>query len=866
MVMAEGFEAFSDRARKVIGYAKREAQRLGHDYVGTEHLLLGLLRERNGVAAEALENLRVNLDIVRATVEKLAKPSQKHPPDTLPFTPELQRVFEHSITISRKMADEEKKKNPHIGTEHLLLGMMEEEEGLGAQVLMSLNLPKNAIYNEVLEFHKKSEPSPEKEEPVVSDEDAFPVMEEARSVRSGTVAGPGRTATSRKETPALNAFGTDLTEFARQGKLDPLVGRDKEMQRLLQVLVRRTKNNPVLIGEAGVGKTAIAEGFAQMIAAGSVPELLAGKRVVSLDLALMIAGTKYRGQFEERMKTILSELKREGNVILFVDEVHTLVGAGSAEGSMDASNMLKPALSRGQIQCIGATTITEYRKYIEKDAALERRFQKIQVDEPSVEQSIKILDGLKHKYEAHHKVTIDDDAVQEAVRLSARYITERYLPDKAIDVVDESGSRVRLSSKAIPPGLKEMEELLRKMERDKEKSVVKQDFEYAAELRDRIEGVREKVAKIRAKVDSGAAYLGNVDVNVVREVVATMTGIPVSQIGTEEAKRLLDMEAKVHESVISQKEAVSAVSTAIRRARAGLKDPCRPVASLLFLGPTGVGKTLLAKTLAGFLFGTQDALIQIDMSEYMEKHSVSRMIGAPPGYVGYEEGGQLTEMVRQRPYSVVLFDEIEKAHSDAFNILLQVMEDGKLTDGQGRVVDFRNTIIIMTSNVGAMAIKNQGSMGFAKKTSESTYLEIKKRLKEETEREFKPEFLNRLDEIVVFKPLVKEDIVRIIGLEIQSVAKRMAEKNIKLVLSEGAGDFLMERGFNPEYGARPMRRAIQLNIENPLSERVLAGDVVNDCVITINRLLPEQRGDDEKLAFDIAVPKKKATKHKAQVQ
>jgi len=851
--MSEGFEKFTDRARKVIGYAKREAQRLRHDYVGTEHILLGLLSETNGIAAMSLHNLNVSLDKARSAVEKLVKPG-KETSDSLPFTPESKKVLEHSITIAKEM------RKTHIGTEHLLLGLMKEEEGIVAQALINLGLNYGIVYDEIKNFDNMSSQQDLEKQTLEGSNDEEPQRVATEPVIQASAGN------KKERTPALNAFGSDLTELARQDKLDPLVGRGREIQRLLQILVRRTKNNPVLIGEAGVGKTAIVEGFAQMIADGNVPELLARKRVISLDLGLMIAGTKYRGQFEERMKAVLAELKREGNIILFVDEVHTMIGAGSAEGSMDASNMLKPALSRGQIQCIGATTLNEYRKYIEKDAALERRFQKIVVEQPTVEQSIKILEGLKHKYESHHKVTIDEEAIQEAVKLSARYITERFLPDKAIDLIDESGSKVRLSNKATPPGLKELEELMKKMDRDKEKAVIKQDFEYAAELRDRIESTREKVSKIRAKVESGTGYLGNVTVDTVREVISTMTGIPISQIGSEEAKRLLGMESKLHESVISQKEAVTAVSTAIRRARAGLKDPYRPVASLLFLGPTGVGKTLLAKSLATFLFGTQDALIQIDMSEYMEKHAVSRMIGAPPGYVGYEEGGQLTEMVRQKPYSVVLFDEIEKAHSDAFNILLQIMEDGKLTDGQGKTIDFRNTIIIMTSNVGAMAIKNQNSMGFSKRSSETTYVEIKRRLKEETEREFKPEFLNRLDEIVVFKPLVKEDIQKIIELEVRSVAKRIADKNIKLVLSDEACEFLMERGFNPEYGARPMRRCIQLHIENSLSEKVLSGDVVNDCTININRAPAEHRGEEEKLLFEVTLPKKKAvTKRKAQV-
>ncbi|MCZ7648287.1 MAG: ATP-dependent Clp protease ATP-binding subunit [Planctomycetota bacterium] len=804
------FDRFTDRARKVMSLARQEAERLNHDYIGTEHVLLGLVKEGSGVAASVLENLNVDLDKVRMEVEKLVKPA----PDVvtmgqLPFTPRAKKVLEYAMDEARALD------HNYVGTEHLLLGLLREQEGLAAQVLMNLTLKLEDVRQEVLEFLGASE----KEQGGGKESG-----ESGRGEAHPPAQGGGQPQESK--TPALDSFGRDLTELAREAKLDPVIGREAEIERVLQILVRRTKNNPVLIGEAGVGKTAIVEGFAQRVVDGEVPDLLLHKRIVVLDLAMMVAGTKYRGQFEERIKAVMNEVRRAKNVILFIDELHTLVGAGGAEGSIDASNVLKPALARGEVQCIGATTLDEYRKYIEKDSALERRFQTIMVNPPSKEETIEILKGLRERYEVHHRVKISDLALEEAVNLSDRYISGRFLPDKAIDVIDEAGSRVRLANMTRPPNLKELEKDIKELEAEKEQAVAQQDFEAAAEYRDRAEVLRNQMRqKQKEWRERSKDIVGSVDEEIVREVISKMTGIPLQRMAGQETKRLLEMEDYLHKRVISQDEAINRIARAVRRSRAGLKDPRRPIGSFLFLGPTGVGKTLLARALAEFMFGDQDALVQIDMSEYMEKHAVSRLVGAPPGYVGYEEGGQLTEKIRRRPYSVVLMDEIEKAHADIFNILLQIMEEGRLTDSYGRHVDFRNTILIMTSNVGAKVIKNQGSMGFGKKTEEATYEDLKRKLKEEMEREFRPEFINRLDDYIVFKPLNRADLSQIVKLEVDAVARRLFEKEIQLIMSDEGLEFLCEKGYNPEFGARPMRRAVEQHIEDPVSEKLLREEI-----------------------------------------
>ncbi|MFH0938819.1 MAG: ATP-dependent Clp protease ATP-binding subunit [Planctomycetota bacterium] len=801
------FDRFTDRARKVMSLARQEAERFNHDYVGTEHILLGLVKEGSGVAANVLENLDVDLEKVRLEVEKLVKPAPNVVTmGQLPFTPRAKKVLEFSIDEARALD------HNYVGTEHLLLGLLREQEGLAAQVLMNLGLKLEDVRNEVMEF--------------LGAETQNKDSSGESSGTSNATAQPAQAQTQAKQneskTPALDSFGRDLTELAREGKLDPVIGRQAEIERVLQILARRTKNNPVLLGEAGVGKTAIVEGFAQMVVKNEVPELLRNRRVIVLDLAMMVAGTKYRGQFEERIKAVMNEVRRSKNVILFIDELHTLVGAGGAEGSIDASNVLKPALSRGEVQCIGATTLDEYRKYIEKDSALERRFQTIMVNPPTQEETLAILKGLRDKYEAHHRVRITDSALAESVTLSDRYITGRFLPDKAIDVIDESGSRVRLSKMTRPPDLKNIEKEISELEMEKEQAVAGQDFETAAEYRDRAEILRNQMKKIQKEWrETSSEAIGTVDEEIVREVVSKMTGIPLRKMQGQETERLLRMEESLHKRIISQEEAVSTIAKAVRRSRAGLKDPRRPIGSFIFLGPTGVGKTLLAKVLAEFMFGDQDALVQIGMSEYMEKHAVSRLVGAPPGYVGYEEGGQLTEKIRRRPYSVVLLDEIEKAHPEIFNILLQIMEDGKLTDSYGRHVDFRNTIMIMTSNVGAKLIKDSGSIGFGKRSEEATYADLKQKLTQKMEEEFRPEFIARLDDVIVFHHLTKNDMLKIVHLEVAQVSKRLREKQIALQLSDTALDFILEKGTNLDMGARPLRRAVERFIEDPLSEEIL---------------------------------------------
>lgn len=792
------FERFTDRARKVMALANQEAQRFNHEYIGTEHILLGLVKEGSGVGANVLKNLEVDLRKVRLEVEKLVKSG----PDMvtmgkLPQTPRAKKVIEYAIEEARNL------NHNYVGTEHLLLGLLREQDGVAAQVLMNLGIKLEEVREEVLNLLGAG----------VETEEAAP----------GGAAEPGRKG-GRSKTPALDSFGRDLTEMASQGKLDPVIGRQGEIERVLVVLCRRYKNNPVLLGEAGVGKTAIVEGLAQRIVNGDVPELLSDKRIVVLDLAMMVAGTKYRGQFEERIKAVMNEVRRARNIILFIDELHTLVGAGGAEGAIDASNVLKPALSRGEIQCIGATTLDEYRKYVEKDGALERRFQQIIVEAPSREQTLEILKGLRDRYEAHHRVQITDEALAAAVELSMRYVPARVLPDKAIDVIDEAGARVRLKAMTKPSKLSELEGNIKKLHLEKDESVRNADYERAADLRDKAARVKEEKELLEREWQGRRSEIdGVVDEEVIAEVVSLMTGVPLTRLEKEEAERLLELENELHKRVISQEEAISAVSRSVRRSRSGLKDPNRPMGSFIFIGPSGVGKTLLAKSLANFMFGSDDALITLDMSEYMEKHNVSRLVGAPPGYVGYEEGGQLTERIRRRPYAVVLLDEIEKAHPDCFNMLLQIMEEGRLTDSFGRHVDFRNVVLIMTSNIGADKITHQTTFGFEKRDEDTSYEKMRETLKQELENYFRPEFLNRVDEVVVFRKLGHKDLVQIVDLELGKVAKRLVEHGLALEVTTEGKDFLLEKGTDEKFGARPLRRAIEQYLEDPISENLLRG-------------------------------------------
>jgi len=807
------YERFTDRARKVMQLANQEAQRFNHEYIGTEHMLLGLIKEGSGVAANVLKNLDVDLRKIRLEVEKLVQSG----PDMvtmgkLPQTPRAKKVIEYAMEEARNL------NHNYVGTEHILLGLLREQEGVAAQVLMNLGLKLDDVREEVLNLlgHdlESSEPS----------ERGSGSSSSSESPKSG-----------RSKTPALDSFGRDLTELARQSKLDPVIGREREIERAIQVLCRRTKNNPVLLGEAGVGKTAIVEGFAQRVVEGNVPELLADRRIVVLDLAMMVAGTKYRGQFEERIKAVMNEVRRAKNTILFIDELHTLVGAGGAEGAIDASNVLKPALARGEIQCIGATTLDEYRKYIEKDSALDRRFQVVMVEPSSKGETVEILKGLRDRYEQHHRVQITDDAIDAAVELSSRYITGRCLPDKAIDVIDEAGARVRLRTMTRPPDLKEIDEEVERLNKEKEEAVANQDFEKAAALRDQADKLKKKKQTItRDWREKSREKDGVVDEEVIAEVVSKMTGIPLTRMSTEDSMRLMEMENDLHKRVVSQNEAIKSIAKAVRRSRSGLKDPKRPTGCFVFAGPTGVGKTLLAKALAQFMFGDDDALIHIDMSEYMEKHNVSRLIGAPPGYVGYEEGGQLTEKIRRRPYAVVLLDEIEKAHPDVFNMLLQVMEEGRLTDSFGRNVDFRNTILIMTTNAGAEAIKNESAFGFQRPDDDASYESMKERVNERIEKVFRPEFLNRVDDVIIFRHLTAEDLKEVIDIELLKVRERLTERGLKLELSEEAKSFIIKKGSNLDFGARPLRRALENYIEDPLAEELLRGEFQGKDLITVD--------------------------------
>ena len=821
------YERFTDRARKVMQLANQEAQRFNHEYIGTEHILLGLVKEGSGVAANVLKNLDVDLRKIRLEVEKLVQSGPEMVTiGKLPQTPRAKKVIEYSMEEARNL------NHNYVGTEHILLGLLREQEGVAAQVLMNLGMKLEDVREEVLNLLGHGMESAEVGE---------------RGGREGTGAGaePGQPAKGGKsKTPALDSFGRDLTELARQGKLDPVIGREREIERATQVLCRRTKNNPVLLGEAGVGKTAIVEGFAQRVVNGEVPEILADKRIVVLDLAMMVAGTKYRGQFEERIKAVMNEVRRARNTILFIDELHTLVGAGGAEGAIDAANVLKPALARGEIQCIGATTLDEYRKYIEKDNALARRFQEIMVEPTGKTETIQILKGLKDRYEEHHRVQITDDAIVAAVEMSERYITARCLPDKAIDVIDEAGARVRLRTMSKPPDLKDIDDEVERLNKEKEDAVANQDFEKAASLRDQADKLRRKKEQItRDWREKSRETDGVVDEEVVAEVVSKMTGIPLTRLSTEDSLRLMNMESELHKRVVSQEQAVTAVAKAVRRSRSGLKDPKRPTGCFVFAGPTGVGKTLLAKALAETLFGDSEALIHIDMSEYMEKHNVSRLIGAPPGYVGYEEGGQLTEKIRRRPYAVVLLDEIEKAHPDVFNMLLQVMEEGRLTDSFGRQVDFRNTILILTTNAGADAIKNESAFGFTKPDGDASYDSMKSRVMDQIQRVFRPEFLNRLDDTIIFRHLNKEDLKKVIDFEMTKVLQRLHERGLELILTDEAKEFIIKQGSDLDYGARPLRRAIEQRVEDPLAEELLRGTFEGKNTITVEVI----KGDDGKV-------------------
>lgn len=786
------FGRFTERAQKVLALSQEEALRLKHNNVGTEHILLGLIREGEGIAAKALTALGVKTEDIQKEVETLIGEG-KHPMQSIHFTPRAKKVVELSQDEARKLG------HSYIGTEHILLGLIREGEGVASRVLKNLGVSLNKARQQVL------------------------TLLGAHEAKRG---GQGKRQAAPKSTPTLDSLAKDLTESAREGEIDPVIGRDKEIERVIQVLSRRTKNNPVLIGEPGVGKTAIAEGLAHKIVTNEIPETLRDKRVMTLDMGTVVAGTKYRGEFEDRLKKVMDEIREADNVILFIDELHTLIGAGGAEGAIDASNILKPSLARGELQCIGATTLDEYRKYIEKDAALERRFQPIQVDEPNLEETVQILEGLRDRYEAHHRVTITDEAIEAAASLSDRYITDRYLPDKAIDLIDEAGSKVRLQSFTAPPQLKELEQKLDEAQKEKDAAVQAQEFETAAALRDQEIKLMKQVedTKKEWKEKQGKSN-DKVTEEDIATIVSSWTGVPVSRLTKTESERLLNMEDILHEHIIGQEEAVTAISKAIRRARAGLKDPKRPIGSFIFLGPTGVGKTELARKLAEVMFGEEDAMIRIDMSEYMEKHATSRLVGSPPGYVGYEEGGQLTEAVRRKPYSVVLLDEIEKAHPEVFNILLQVLEDGRLTDSSGRVVDFRNTILIMTSNVGASELNKNKYVGFTLQEEGQAHKDMKEKVTEEMKKVFRPEFLNRIDETIVFHSLEKKHMGEIVKLMISELQERLEEKEIQFSITEKAIEKIAEIGFDPEYGARPLRRAIQRNIEDLLSEELLKGTV-----------------------------------------
>jgi ATP-dependent Clp protease ATP-binding subunit ClpC len=800
------FERFTDRARRVVVLAQEEARMLSHNYIGTEHILLGLIHEGEGVAAKALESLGISLEAVRAQVEEIIGQGQQAPSGHIPFTPRAKKVLELSLREARQLG------HNYIGTEHILLGLIREGEGVAAQVLVKLGADLNRVRQQVIQL--------------------LSGYQGKESATSGAPAGEGAPSSSL----VLDQFGRNLTQAAREAKLDPVIGREKEIERVMQVLSRRTKNNPVLIGEPGVGKTAVVEGLSQAIVRGDVPETLKDKQIYTLDLGALVAGSRYRGDFEERLKKVLKEIRTRGDIILFIDELHTLVGAGAAEGAIDAASILKPMLARGELQTIGATTLDEYRKHLEKDAALERRFQPIQVSEPTIAHTIEILKGLRDRYEAHHRVTITDEALVSAATLADRYVSDRFLPDKAIDLIDEAGSRLRIRRMTAPPDLREFDEKIANVRRDKEGAIDGQDFERAANLRDEekklIQAKNEREKQWRA---GDMDVVAEVDEELIAEVLATATGIPIVKLSEEESTRLLKMEDELHKRVIGQYDAVKALSRAIRRTRAGLKDPRRPGGSFIFAGPSGVGKTWLSKALAEFLFGDEDALIQLDMSEYSEKHTVSRLFGSPPGYVGYEEGGQLTEKVRRKPFAVVLFDEVEKAHVDIFNSLLQILEDGRLTDSQGRVVDFKNTVIIMTTNLGTRDIARGVNLGFQQTgDTAASYDRMKAKVSEELRTHFRPEFLNRVDEIIVFPPLTQDEIIEIVDLMVAEVEKRLRDKDMGIELTQKAKEVLAKRGFDPVLGARPLRRTLQRDVEDVMAEKMLYGELKSGEIVLVD--------------------------------
>jgi ATP-dependent Clp protease ATP-binding subunit ClpC len=801
------FERFTEKAIKVIMLAQEEARRLGHNFVGTEQILLGLIGEGTGVAAKTLKSMGVSLKDARIEVEKIIGRGSGFVAVEIPFTPRAKRVLELSWDEARQLG------HNYIGTEHLLLGLIREGEGVAVRVLENLGVDLSRVRSNVIRL-------------------------------LGESGAPATQGQQRSKTPTLDEFGANLTHMADEHRLDPVVGREKEIERVIQILGRRSKNNPVLIGEPGVGKTAIAEGLALRISSGEVPDILSEKRVVTLDIGSLVAGTKYRGEFEERLKKIMEEIRGAGNIILVIDELHTLIGAGAAEGAVDAANILKPALARGELQCIGATTLDEYRKHIERDAALERRFQPVMVGEPSVDETIEILRGLRERYESHHRLTISDEALVASAKLADRYISDRYLPDKAIDLMDEAASRVRLRSSSLPPKAKELEKELRQYTKEKEQHIRNQEFEKASQVRDHEQSLRERIKEMASewRQERGDVAAPVVDEEEIAAIVASWTGIPVSKITEGETEKLLKMEEVMHERVIGQHEAIEMICKAVRRARVGLKNPKRPIGSFIFSGPTGVGKTEVAKALSSYFFGQDDALIRVDMSEYMEKHAVSKMIGSPPGYVGYNEGGQLTESVRRKPYSVVLFDEIEKAHPDAFNILLQILEDGRLTDAKGRTVDFKNTIVILTSNIGARAIEKGSSLGFHTGGADQRYGKMKELVMDELKQAFRPEFLNRIDEIVVFHPLTKPEVAQVADVMMKDVYARMKENEFTLEVTAEVKEKLVDEGYNPSYGARPLRRAIQRLVEDPLAEDILSGAVRKEGVV-------EAYLDDGKVRF-----------------
>ncbi len=803
------FERFTERARQVVVLAQEEARTLKHNYIGTEHILLGLLREEEGLAARVLEGLEITVEEVRAQVIRIVGSGEEVTSGQIPFTPRAKKVLELALREALSLG------HNYIGTEHILLGLVRENEGVAARILADFDADSEKIRNEIIR------------------------MLSGPSRRQGQSGGGGSSTQSgdKKSSKLLDQFGRNLTKLAAEGKLDPVVGRQKEIERVTQILARRTKNNPVLVGEPGVGKTAVVEGLAQRISSGQVPELLHGKQIYTLDLAALVAGSKYRGEFEERLKKVMKEIGQRGDIILFIDEIHNLVGAGAAEGAIDAASILKPALARGELQTVGATTLDEYRKYLERDSALERRFQKVLVEQPSVEETEQILRGLRERYEDHHKVTITDEALEAAAVLSDRYISERFLPDKAIDLIDEAASRMRIRTMTAPPSFRELEGEIEGVRKDKEAAIEAQEFEKAANLRDTERRLTNKKRDLEEEWKAKDAPRPSIGEEEIADIVSMWTGIPVFKLTEEEAQKLLRMEDELHKRVIGQEAAIAAVSRAIRRARAGIKDPKRPAGSFIFLGPSGVGKTELARTLAEFLFGDEQALIQVDMSEYMEKHAVSRLVGSPPGYVGYDEGGQLTEQVRRKPYSVILLDEVEKAHPEVFNILLQILEDGRLTDSQGRVVDFRHAIVIMTSNIGATTISRSTPLGFsmADEGGGMNYEEMKRRIMSELKTVFRPELINRIDEIIVFHQLTKDEIKQIIDLMLVRLQKQMAEQGVSLQLTDAAKELLVNEGYDPAMGARPLRRAIQRLLEDPLSDELLRGNLCEGLVIVCDR-------------------------------